>query len=82
MRLSFESHIPKNVVDQMNDILVQDIHLLDDSALRRVSDIMANSQLKQHQAVKQALPTCPLEHPSDCRETFHRLGAKLACQST
>ena len=33
MRLNFESHIPKNVVDQMNYILVQDIHLLDDSTL-------------------------------------------------
>ena len=41
MRLCFESHIPKNVVDQINYILVQDIHLLDDSALRRVSDMHA-----------------------------------------
>ena len=36
--LSFESHIPEKVVDQMNDILVQHEHLLLDESCGRVSE--------------------------------------------
>ncbi len=36
--LSFESHIPENVVDQMNYILVQHEHLLQDESYGRVSE--------------------------------------------
>ena len=35
--LRLERHIPENVIDQMNNVLVQNGHLLDDSPLRRVS---------------------------------------------
>jgi hypothetical protein len=35
----FESHIPENVVDQMNDILVQYENLLHDSSFDRVAEI-------------------------------------------
>ena len=33
LSLCFESHIPENVVDQMNDVLVQDKHFLDNTSL-------------------------------------------------
>jgi hypothetical protein len=33
LSFSFESHIPENVVNQMNNILVQKIHLLHKSTL-------------------------------------------------
>jgi hypothetical protein len=36
--LKFESHIPENVVDQMNEILVQDEHLLREKSFGRVSE--------------------------------------------
>ena len=36
--LRFESHIPENVVDQMNDILVQHEHLPRDESYGRVSE--------------------------------------------
>ena len=31
--LRLEAHIPEHVVDQMNDVLVQNWHFLDDSSL-------------------------------------------------
>ncbi len=34
----FESHIPENVVDQMNDILVQHKHLLQDESMYIVAE--------------------------------------------
>jgi hypothetical protein len=37
--LRFESHIPENVVDQMNDILVQQENLLHNSSFDRVAEI-------------------------------------------
>ena len=33
--LRLEAHIPEHVVDQMNDVLVQNWHFLDDCSLRR-----------------------------------------------
>ena len=45
--LSLESHIPEHVVDQMNNVLVQDWHLLGESSLCRVSETnRAGSQRK------------------------------------
>ena len=38
----FESHIPENVIDQMNDILVQHENLLHDSSFDRVAKIKCN----------------------------------------
>ena len=63
MPFSFESHIPKNVVDQMNDILVQDIHLLDYSALGRVSDVHDKQSAQATPRNQTDTLTCPLEHP-------------------
>ena len=36
--LRLEPHIPEHVVDQMNDVLDQNWHFLDDCSLRRVSE--------------------------------------------
>ena len=36
--LRFESHIPENVVNQMNDILVQHKHLLQDESMYIVAE--------------------------------------------
>jgi hypothetical protein len=38
LSLRFESHIPENVVDQMNDILVQHEDLIHDSSFDRVTE--------------------------------------------
>ena len=53
--LCFETHIPENVVDQMNDILVQHENLLHDSSFHRVAEINiamgqahANSKLTRY----------------------------------
>ncbi len=35
--LNFESHIPENIVDQMDDVRIQDILFLDNKAIRRDS---------------------------------------------
>jgi hypothetical protein len=42
-RLSFESTIPKNVVYQMNDALVQNMDLLDEQAMHIHSAAMQNN---------------------------------------
>jgi hypothetical protein len=50
LRFRLEWHIPENVVDQMNNILVQNWHLLNDSPLYRISEMNgAGSQRYAHQ---------------------------------
>ena len=39
LSLRFESHIPENVIDQMNNVLVQHEHLLYDSSFEREAEI-------------------------------------------
>ena len=39
LSLCFESHIPENVIDQMNNVLVQHEHLLYDSSFEREAEI-------------------------------------------
>jgi hypothetical protein len=39
LSLRFESHIPENVIDQMNNVLVQHEHLLHDSSFEREAEI-------------------------------------------
>ena len=52
MSLAFESYIPENVVDEMNDARVHEIHYLDNSALRIVTDAQQNQNQLMHS------PTC------------------------
>ncbi len=64
MSLVYECHIPENVVDQMNNVLVQEILFLDISALGRVTDTQnkIDSGTAQ-QAMKQIMLTYPIQPP-------------------
>jgi hypothetical protein len=42
LSFSFESHIPENVGDQMNDILVENENLIHDRSFDRVAEIKSS----------------------------------------
>ncbi len=60
----FEWHIPENVVDQMNDVLVQDIFFLDKFIRGRATGSHNKSDSgTAQQALKHIILTCPVQRP-------------------
>ncbi len=80
----FESHIPENIVDQMDNVLVQEILFLDNQAPRRASEKAKQKKrtTQPNSAMRRTGLTCPLEQPSACQGSFHQRDAIYACRST
>ena len=80
--LGFESHIPENVVDDMNDVLVQHVHFLRDRSFDRVAEKKGNWSCTCQWKMEGILLTYRLGRQAVDQGSFRRWGAISASQST